>query len=79
MFSSRRVDGLYTRPFIAYINDEGEAEKAFIVPQKEVDYYDHLMKSYNVPEFVRGKVNVSGYDIGRTAKKSTGIDVKFRK
>ena len=27
VFSSRRVDGLYTRPFIAYINDEGEAEK----------------------------------------------------
>lgn len=79
VFSSRRVDGLYTRPFIAYINDEGEAEKAFVVPQKEVDFYDHLMKSYNVPEFITGKVNVSGYDIARTAKTNSGIDVKFRK
>lgn len=79
VFSSRRVDGLYTRPFIAYINDDGEAEKAFIVPQKEADFYDRLMKSYNVPEFVTGKVDVSGYHIARAAKKSAGIDVKFRK
>lgn len=79
VFSSRRIDGLYTRPFIAYINDGGEAEKAFVVPQKEVDFYDRLMKSYNVPEFVTGKVNVSGYQIARAAKKSPGIDVTFRK
>lgn len=79
VYSSRRLDGLYTRPFLAYINDKGEAEKAFIVPQKDVEFYDYLMKSYNVPEFVKGKVKVTGYDIGHVAKTDMGINVKFKK
>ena len=77
VYGSRRIDGLYTRPFVAYINDKGEAEKAFVVPQKEVEFYDYLMKSYNVPEFIKGKVKVSGYKIARVAKTNTGINVKF--
>jgi hypothetical protein len=79
VYGSRRIDGLYTRPFIAYINDEGEAEKAFVVPQKEVEFYGYLMKSYNVPEFVKGKVKVTGYDIAHVAKTDMGFNVKFKK
>ena len=78
VYASRRIDGLYSRPFIAYINDKGEAEKAFLVPQKKAEFYDHLMKSYNVPEFVTGKVRVPGYKISPTAKTKPGIDVTFK-
>jgi hypothetical protein len=78
VYASRRIDGLYSRPFIAYINDKGEAEKAFLVPQKKAEFYDHLMKSYNVPEFVTGKVRVPGYKISHTAKTKPGIDVTFK-
>ncbi len=79
IFSSRRIDGLYTRLFIAYINDEGKAEKAFVVPQKDVEFYDYLMKSYNVPEFVKDKVKVTGHDIARIARTDKGVNVKFNK
>ena len=79
VFSSRRLDGLYTRPFLAYINDKGEAEKAFVVPQKDVEFYDRLMKSYNVPELVKGRVKVTGHDIAHVAKTDIGTDVKFNK
>lgn len=63
VFSSRRLDGLYTRPFIAYVGKDGKTGKPFLLPQKEADYYDGLMKSYNIPEFVTGKVVDRAYQI----------------
>ena len=63
MFSSRRLDGLYTRPFIAYVGKDGKTGKPFLLPQKEADYYDGLMRSYNIPEFVTGKVADRAYQI----------------
>lgn len=58
VFSSRRIDGLYTRLYIAHVSDNGEMSRPFIVPQKEADYYTLLMQSYNIPEFITGKVDV---------------------
>jgi hypothetical protein len=77
VFSSRRIDGLYTRPHIAYINEAGEASKAFLLPQKDVNYYHRLMKSYNIPEFVTGKVKPNGYKISEKAINDKGIDITF--
>ncbi|MDL2224102.1 hypothetical protein LJB92_02180 [Bacteroidales bacterium OttesenSCG-928-M06] len=59
LFSSRRIDGTYTRPYIAYRDDTGKWHKPFLVPQKQPDYYDFLMKSYNVPEFITGEIKIS--------------------
>ncbi|MGM9759017.1 MAG: hypothetical protein ACI30I_02745 [Parabacteroides sp.] len=57
VFSSRRMDGLYTRPFLAYVGPEGQLGKPFLLPQQDpACYYPQLMKSFNVPEFIRGKV-----------------------
>ncbi len=77
VFSSRRTDGLYTRPFIAYIDENGNARKPFLMPQKEKDYYTFLMKSYNIPEFISGKVETGAYAISETAKKEKGTDITY--
>jgi len=77
VFSSRRIDGLYTRPYLAYIDDSGEAHKAFLLPQKNPDYYHKFLKSYNIPEFITGKVNTRPFRISQTAKNDPGIDVTF--
>ena len=74
VFSSRRLDGLYTRPFIAYVGKDGKTGKPFLLPQKEADYYAGLMKSYNIPEFVTGKVTNRSYQIRRLAEQG-GISV----
>lgn len=63
VFSSRRDDGAYTRPYIAYISPDGSDSKAFVVPQKSPDYYRGLMKSYNVPEFFTAPVEYGRHDI----------------
>lgn len=68
-FSSRRLDGLYTRIYIGYMSESGELEKAFLLPQQDVDYYKRFMKSYNIPEFTTHKVNVNVAEIREMALK----------
>ena len=63
VFGSRRMDGLYTRLYIAYLDNKGKTGKAFLLPQKDPEYYDRLMKSYNIPEMIKGKVEINSYDI----------------
>lgn len=77
VFSSRRLDGLYTRPFISYIDKDGNAGKPFLLPQKDTDFYTRSMKSYNIPEFITGKVKKQSRKLGLMAKEDKGIDVKF--
>lgn len=77
VFSSRREDGLYTRPYLAYIDEQGEVGKPFLLPQKRSDYYFTLMKSYNIPELVTGPVDLNLYQVSQTAKKDSGIQVRF--
>jgi hypothetical protein len=77
----RRVtihDGLYTRPFIAHVDKDGKASKPFLLPQDDVDSYMRLMKSFNVPEFVKGKIKMSPYRLAQKARNDKGINVQFR-
>lgn len=79
VFSSRRIDGLYTRPYIAYIDEEGKLGKPFILPQKDPGFYSRFMKSYNIPEFITGKVKVRSRVLSLKAKEDKGMDVRFVK
>ena len=58
VFASRRIDGLYTRPFIAHIDEYGHCSKPLLLPQKAPDHYLTDMFSFNLPEFVSGKVEI---------------------
>ena len=59
VFSSRRDDGSYTRPYIAYFDKQGQAHKAFLLPQEDPEYNLLRMKSYNVPELTRDAVRTN--------------------
>lgn len=64
VFSSRRIDGLHTRPFIAHVDDDGRFSKPFLLPQNEpTKWYDGLMQSYNIPEFISAPIDISPRDI----------------
>lgn len=63
VFSSRRMDGLYTRPYIAYVAVDGTVGKPFILPQSRGDFYNECMNSFNIPELVKGKVDVNRYQL----------------
>ncbi len=59
VFSSRRDDGTYTRPFFARIDKEGRFSKPFELPCADPDYHRQFMKCYNIPELMRGPVTVT--------------------
>ena len=58
MFCSRRYDANYTRPFIAHVDANGRGSKPFELPCANPDHHRQLLKSYNVPEFMRGPVTI---------------------
>ena len=58
MYGSRRLDGRFTRLYFGYLDQTGKAFKPFLLPQKDPRHNTWRMKSYNVPEFVDGKVEI---------------------
>ena len=59
VFASRRLDAAYSRAFIAYFDKNGQAHKAFLMPQRDPELNTFLLKSYNVPELTKNSVKVS--------------------
>ena len=78
VFSSRRMDGTFTRPYLCYFDTEGNAHPPFLLPQKKPMHYDFFIKSYNVPEFITGKVKVSPRKFTKTTR-SKAIDIQMEK
>ena len=57
VFSSKRLDGLWARPFFAHFDPEtGHFSKPFLLPQKEPDFYDTFTYTYNLPELIKAPV-----------------------
>ena len=69
VFSSRREDGNYTRPFFAHHDGNGHFTKPFCLPQDDPGYHRDLLFSYNVPEFMSGRVTFSPQEIAECVKK----------
>lgn len=66
VFSSRRGTELYTRLYIAHVDENGKCSKPFLLPQKNPwRYYDRLMQSYNVPDFTLTKVRFNAQRAGK--------------
>lgn len=77
VFSSRRGDGLYTRPYICYVDGNGVTGKPFLLPQEDTDYYATSLFSFNIPELVRGKVQVDRYKLIEISKYGKPTPVSF--
>lgn len=76
VLSSRRDDGNYTRPFFAHIDENGKGTKPFELPCANPDYHRLFLKSYNIPEFMRGPVTISPQTVTDVLKRD-GAPVKY--
>jgi hypothetical protein len=76
VFSSRRYDGNYTRPFIAHIDVNGHGSKPFELPCADPDFHRQLLRSYNVPEFMRGPVTIKPQQFADVLKQDA-VPVKY--
>ena len=53
--SSRRDDGLFTRPYFCHVDKDGNVTKAFMLPQRNPrQFYHGRFMSFNVPDFITG-------------------------
>ena len=77
MCGSRRDDGNYTRPYIAYFDRQGKAHKAFELPQEDPNFYTFQGRSYNRPEFMIEPVQVTPQQLAEVAK-TDAIPAKFK-
>jgi hypothetical protein len=69
IFSSKRDDGLSARPYIAYIDESGNAHKPFILPQKDPHFYSRFLKTFNIPEFSESDFTFLPGEIRKAAEK----------
>ena len=76
VFSSKRIDGLTARFFISHVDSDGNSSKPFIMPQKDPEFYDRFLKSFNVPEFSTFAVDVSPGKILKSAR-SEALQAKW--
>ena len=69
VFSSKRLDGLFARPFFSYVDEQGRFHKPFLLPQEDPAYYDTCLQTFNVPELVQGPVTVKESELAQTVSK----------
>lgn len=77
VFSSRRLDGLFTRPFIAHIDAAGKVSKPFLLPQQSPDYYGNSLFSFNIPEFSQTPIRMSQKELVHASKETEAQVIKL--
>ncbi len=68
IFSSRRHDGNFTRPFMAHLNPDGTFTRPFELPQADPRYHLQFLRSYNIPEFMSGPVTITPQQLAKVIK-----------
>ena len=80
VLSSRRDDGLYTRPYFSHVDADGAVTKAFMLPQRNPRrFYSDRFLSFNVPDFIIGPTHFDGHEASRIindeSRKNFGVRV----
>jgi Tol biopolymer transport system component len=78
MTASRRDDGNYTRPYIAYFDASGKCHKAFEIPQQDPERNTLLLRSYNRPEFMKQRVKITPQQFATKAQENA-VHAKYIK
>jgi hypothetical protein len=79
VFDSKREHGVFTRSYLSYIDENGKAYKALVLPQKDPEFYDYCLETFNTPEFVTGPIVSIGERLARVVRRSdeVSVDVPF--
>ncbi|MBQ8224876.1 MAG: PD40 domain-containing protein [Bacteroides sp.] len=79
VFSSRRGNGLYTRLYLACMDEQGNISKPFLLPQEHPwEYYESLLYSYNVPDFTSRPILQDARKAERKIVSDKRVQVKVR-
>ncbi len=79
VFTSRRIDGYYTRLYLTHVNSDGTMSKPFLLPQKNPwEFYDRSLFSFNTPDFASRPFNLKSRDFVRAIVSPERIETKIR-
>ena len=79
VFTSRRDDGLYSRLYLACVDDKGRFSKPFMLPQRHpLEYYSESLYSFNVPDFTKTKVEFDADEAGREIQSDKRVETKVK-
>ena len=78
VLSSRRDDGLFTRPYFCHVDEKGNVSKAFMLPQRNPrSFYRERFLSFNAPDFIIRPTEFDGHKasgiINDEARKDFGV------
>lgn len=80
VFSSRRDDGLFTRPYFCHVDVKGSVSKAFMLPQRNPRrFYRECFLSFNVPDFIIAPTRFDGRKASRIINDSSRKNFGVRK
>jgi hypothetical protein len=77
VFSSKRDQGVFTRCYLSYVDENGKAYKPFIVPQENPEFYDYCLETFNTPEFVTRPISVRRNKLLQLVNGHEGISLKI--
>ena len=79
VFTSRRDDGLYSRLYLANIDDKGQLSKPFLLPQRNPHaYYSKSLYSFNTPDFTKTKVDFDAHQAGNEIASDKRVETRVR-
>ncbi len=79
VFSSKREDGMYTKLYLAHVDDKGRFSKPFLLPQRNPrKFYREMMDAYNCPDFTRTRVELDAHEAYRQVYDNKREQVKIR-
>ena len=76
-FSSKRRDGVFTRIYLSYVDQDGKVYKPLILPQKDPVFYESFLKTYSVPELISGPIPVSHRALATAVRSRQEISVEM--
>ncbi len=80
VFSSRRDDGLYTRPYFCHVDAKGQVTKAFMLPQRNPRrFYRERFLSFNVPDFITAPTRFDSRQASKAINNTYRKDFSVRK
>jgi hypothetical protein len=75
VFSSKRDNGVFTRCYLSYVDEAGRVYKPIAIPQKDPEFYNYCLETFNTPEFVTGPIETTPQGLARIFSATSGISV----
>ena len=79
VFSSKRLDGFFLKPFFSYVDKDGKFYKPFLLPQKDPAFYESYYRIFNRPEFITKPIPLDRRQFAAAVHSDKAIQAKLDK